>query len=154
MEIIRLKQREEIERDPKLKRVFERYQTLLSILRERELPVSVISVLNNDIDQINSVSVSEKELRKLIVKKQNKQLTLIEKKAKIVSKNHYRNLWMTVGMSAFGLPFGVALGSALGNMAFLGVGLPIGMAIGIGVGMAMDKNAFEQGRQIDFEYEM
>jgi len=33
----------------------------------------------------------------------------------------------------------------------LGIGLPIGMAIGVKVGSNMDKKAFNEGRQLDFE---
>ena len=92
-----------------------------------------------------------KELRKQIKNTQSGIIKLIEKEHKLVTKNHYRNTWLVVGMAVFGIPLGVAFGASLGNMAFLGIGLPIGMAIGSAVGTAMDKKAFEEGRQIDLE---
>ncbi len=78
-------------------------------------------------------------------------LKLIEKEQKLVPKNTYRNRWMAIGMSVFGVPIGVAFGASLGNMAFLAIGIPIGMAIGIGLGTGMDKKALEEGRQLDIE---
>ena len=78
-------------------------------------------------------------------------LKLIEKEQKLVPKNIYRNRWLAIGMSAFGIPFRVAFGISLGNMAFLAIGLPLGMAIGIAIGAGMDKKAFEEGRQLDLE---
>lgn len=50
-------------------------------------------------------------------------LKLIEKELKLVPKNSYRNRWMAIGMSAFGVP----------------------------IGAGMDKKAFEEGRQLDME---
>ena len=68
---------------------------------------------------------------------------------KLVPKFYYRNLWMVLGMSAFGIPLGVAFSMSIKNMAFIGIGLPIGMAIGMIVGTNMDKKAFDEGRQLD-----
>ena len=76
---------------------------------------------------------------------------MTEKELKIVPKNYYRNLWMVLGMSAFGLPLGVAFGLSLGNIGLLAIGLPIGMAIGTLVGSKLDKKALESGKQLDIE---
>jgi hypothetical protein len=92
-------------------------------------------------------------LGKIIRRTQSRILILIEKELKLVTKNHYRNTWLAVGMSAFGLPIGVVFGAILENMAFIGIGLPLGMAIGIAVGTAMDKKASENGKQLDLEIE-
>jgi hypothetical protein len=87
----------------------------------------------------------------LIKQKQTKIIKLLEKELKIVPKNYYRNIWLAVGMSVFGLPIGVAFGVSIGNMGLLAIGLPIGMAIGTLVGSRMDKKAFEENRQLDIE---
>ena len=76
---------------------------------------------------------------------------MVEKELKLVTKNHYRNTWLAIGMTAFGIPLGIAFGGSLGNMAFIGIGMPIGMAIGIAVGTEMDKKASENGKQLDLE---
>jgi hypothetical protein len=151
MEIKELKKRPSIDQNTKLISAYAQFDKLLTELKKKKLPEEIVNSINNGIDQINSVSESEKELRKQIRVSQSSILKLIEKELKIVTKNHYRNTWLAVGMAVFGIPLGVAFGASLGNMAFLGIGLPIGMAIGIAVGSGMDKKAFEEGRQIDLE---
>ena len=151
MEIKELKKRPNFDQNTKLISAYAQFDKLLTELKKKKLPEEIVNSINNGIDQLNSVSESEKELRKQIRVSQSSILKLIEKELKIVTKNHFRNTWLAVGMAVFGIPLGVAFGASLGNMAFLGIGLPIGMAIGIAVGSGMDKKAFEEGRQIDLE---
>jgi hypothetical protein len=153
MDIKELKNRPDIDQHKKLYASYTQFEKLLTELRTKELPNETVNSINDGIDQINSVSESEKVLRRQINKTQSHIIKLIEKEHKLVTKNHYRNTWLAVGMAVFGIPLGVAFGASLGNMAFLGIGLPIGMAIGIAVGTGMDKKAFEEGRQIDLEIE-
>ena len=151
MEIKELNNRPDLDQHKKLYASYSQFDKLLIKLRSKDLSYETINVINEGIEQVNSVSESEKELRKQIKKTQSQVIKLIEKKHKLVTINHYRNTWLAVGMAVFGIPLGVALGASLGSMAFLGIGLPIGMAIGIAVGTAMDKKALEEGRQIDLE---
>ena len=151
MEIKELNQKPGIDENVKLQEMYLQFEKLLIELRKKELPDGLIVSINKDIEDLNSTSSSGAELRKIVRKKQTSITRLLEKELKLVPKNYYRNLWLAVGMAAFGLPIGVAFGAALGNMAFLGIGLPIGMAIGVAVGTGMDKKAFEEGRQIDLE---
>lgn len=58
---------------------------------------------------------------------------------------------MVLGMSVFGIPLGLGFGLSIGNFGMLAIGIGIGMAIGVGVGTSMDKKAFNEGRQLDFE---
>lgn len=90
-------------------------------------------------------------MEKLLKTNLSKILKLLEKELKLVPKSHYRNQWMVLGMSAFGLPIGVAFGISIGNLGLLGLGLPIGMAIGIAVGTGMDEKARKEGRQLSCE---
>ena len=110
-----------------------------------------IAGINKDIEELNNLPDTDKNLRSQVRKRQFRIVNLIEKELKIVTKNHYRNTWIALGMAAFGIPFGVALGASLGNMAFIGIGLPIGMALGMALGSTMDKKAFDEGRQLDLE---
>jgi len=151
MEIKELKNRPDIDQHKKLYASYNQFDKLLMELRRKELTNETVNSINDRIARINSVTGSEKELRKQIKNTQSGIIKLIEKEHKLVTKNHYRNTWLAVGMAVFGIPLGVAFGASLGNMAFLGIGLPIGMAIGSAVGTAMDKKAFEEGRQIDLE---
>ncbi len=141
----------EIDKNIKLKEAFSQFEKLLAELRKRDLPDSLVESINQDIEELNSTSVSGDELRKMLKIKQTGIIKLLEKELKLVPKNYYRKLWLALGMGAFGLPLGVVLGASFGNMAFLGIGLPLGMAIGIGVGTRMDKKALEDGRQLDVE---
>ena len=151
MVIKELKNRPDIDKYKKLNASYTQFNKLLMELRTKKLSDETINTINNGINKVNSVSDLEKELSKQIKRTQSHIIKLIEKENKLVTKNHYRNTWLAVGMAVFGIPLGVAFGASLGNMAFLGIGLPIGMVIGIAVGSGMDKKAFEEGRQIDLE---
>jgi hypothetical protein len=151
MKITELHPKPNLDKNIKLKPTYLQFEKLLIELQNKELPDGIVVSINKDIDTLNSFKGSGDELRKLITKKQTGILKVLEKELKLVPKNHYRNLWMVLGMSVFGIPMGVAFGASLGNMAFLGIGLPIGMVIGIAIGTGMDKKAHSEGRQIDME---
>ena len=151
MNIIELKERKNISDNIKLNRIYVQFGELLKELDKKDLPVKSIESINQDITELNSISLVSANFSKLIKQKQTKIIKVIEKELKIVPKNYYRNIWLAVGMSAFGLPIGVAFGLSVGNMGLLAIGLPIGMAIGIAVGSKMDKKAFEEGRQLNIE---
>tara|TARA_R110002050_G_scaffold261878_1_gene402081 strand:- start:164 stop:622 length:459 start_codon:yes stop_codon:yes gene_type:complete len=149
MKINSLKPRPEISNKPKLQKVYTQFEKLIDELRIIVLPEKITVFINASIDELNLIS--NEKLRSQTKKKQSKIISLIEKELKIVPINHYRNTWMAIGMSAFGIPLGVALGASLGNMGFIAIGLPIGMAIGLSVGTSMDKKAQEEGRQLNME---
>jgi hypothetical protein len=123
-------------------------------LRKKDLPDKLVLSINKDIDEINAPSPSIRVLKTLIRKKQLTIIQLLEKELKLVCKNHYRNTWLALGMTVFGLPLGVVFGSLMDNMALLSIGLPIGMGIGIAIGTSLDKKASDEGRQLDIEMEM
>lgn len=151
MEIKALNKIPGIDQNEKLLNAFNQLDKVLIELKKKEVPDKIKITINNTIDELNSFKGSEKELKKQIRKAQSVIIKLIEKKLKIVPKNHYRNIWLVVGMSAFGIPIGLALGASQGNNGMLGIGLPIGMVIGIAVGTSMDKKALKEGRQLDLE---
>lgn len=151
MEIKGLKEIPGIDQNKKLIAAYTQFDNLLTELKKKELPDEIVISINNGIDQINSTSHSEKELRKQIRVTQSRILKLLEKTVKLVTKNHYRNTWMALGMAVFGVPIGVAFGTSIDNIGLLGIGLPIGMVIGMALGSGMDKKAFEEGRQLDVE---
>ena len=137
--------------DTKASLAYLQFGKLIDALELRQLPDETISFLNQEIEQLNAIEVSDSSFVKAIKRSENKVVKFIEKEHKIVPKNYYRKLWMIMGISGFGIPLGVAVGLSLGNMGMIGLGFPIGMAVGIGVGSKMDKKAFEEGRQLDFE---
>lgn len=151
MEINELKKSPDTEHNKTLNNAFNQFDKLLSELKKKEIPDEIIIHINNGIEQINSISNTEKGLRRQIKKTQSYILKLMEKNLKIVTKNHYRNTWLALGMTAFGLPLGAAFSISIGNMALLGIGLPIGMVIGMAMGAGMDKKAYENGKQLNVE---
>jgi hypothetical protein len=151
MEFKKLNNRQEILTDDKLFKSYNQFVELLNELKKRELSEDLIKSVNLSVDKINSSTLKGKQLIKFIKKEQSSILKQIEKERKIVPKNYYRNLWLALGMSAFGLPIGVALGLSVGNIGLLAIGLPIGMAIGLAFGSSLDKKAFNEGRQLDIE---
>lgn len=148
MIIIELKKREDLQHFPKLQEALGQFEKLIEELNHRNLPDNTVAFVNQLIEEINSSSTTERNFKKLLLKNQNQITKFLEKEHKLVPKNYYRNLWIPLGMSAFGLPFGVALGASLGNMGLLGAGLPIGLAIGAAVGANLDKKALTEGRQL------
>ena len=151
MEITDLRIKPDTEQHLKLRKRLLELDKLVHELKKWPLNPTTISHVNENIGQVNSFSGSDHELQKLVKGAQKSILKMLEKDLRIVPKHHYRNLWMALGMSVFGLPLGVAFGASLSNIAFLSIGLPIGMSVGMAVGAGMDKKASAEGRQLDFE---
>ena len=137
--------------DDKLNKIYTQFVELLNELRKRELSENIVKQINLCIDKINSSTLEEKHLTKFIKQEQTLILKQIEKEIKVVPKNYYRNLWLVLGMTTFGLPIGVSIGLSLGNIGLLGIGLPIGMVIGLAFGSKLDKKALTENRQLNIE---
>jgi hypothetical protein len=144
-------EREGISANIKADNAYQQLSKFLSALAQKELPADTVEFVNQEIDRLNAVPGMERDFVKTTKACQQRVIKEMEKKHKIVPKNYYRQLWMILGMSVFGLPIGAAFGASMGNMGMLGIGLPIGMAIGMAFGSNMDKKAFSEGRQLDFE---
>ena len=137
--------------NPKVENSIVQFKKLIEILNTKNLPENIIEKINSEVCILNSSEVVGNSFLHLLKKKQNTITKLIEKELKLVPKNYYRNLWLVLGMTAFGLPLGAAFGLSIGNIGLLGIGLPIGMVIGLLVGSFMDKKALESGKQLDIE---
>jgi len=83
-----------------------------------------------------------------IKKEESKILDYINKQLGYVAENHYKSLWIALGMSAIGVPIGVAIGLALDQLGFMGIGIAFGLAIGVGIGSSKDQEAKKQGKQL------
>ena len=150
MEIKNLNKNKTLEQDKKLNKLYVSFEKLLDELKRREIPSELVHSINLQIEEVNSFSGQNRGLRKQIRKSRSKVLKLIEKELQLVTKNHYRNMFMALGM-AFGVAIGTALGTSNENTSFLSVGIGIGMVLGLGVGSAKDKKAKENGLQLDLE---
>jgi len=122
------------------------FRKLLSELRKKVLPPEIIESVNQNIEEINSSSLSGNALRKLIRKKREKIIKLLEKELKIVPKHYYRGYGIIMGM-IMGMPLGI-FGLFI-NAALLGAGTLVGSLIGLIIGWQMDKKAAKAGRQLD-----
>lgn len=151
MEIIKPDLKPELLTDTKTKALYDQLQQLLNELEKNKISAETVEKINRETAIINSMALRDKDLHKVLKQKQNDIIKLLEKEHKIVPKNYYRNLWMAVGMGAFGLPIGVAFGLLMHNIALLSIGLPIGLGIGVVVGSSLDKKAEAEGRQLNVE---
>ena len=137
--------------DKKLGRLHGRVKDLVDDLLSRTGPAAVEDEINAEIDKVNGVPDSRKELKKGFQTAYSRITQIALKRLNLVPKGYYRTMWMSIGLGAFGVPIGVSIGVVLDNMGFIGVGLPLGMVIGMAVGSAMDKRAAEEGRQLSIE---
>lgn len=149
MEIKHLSSPIDLSNTAKLENAFNQFDTLLTELRKKEIPSQLIDRINAHVVEINSFAGSGTDFRKFIKMKQSAIINLLAKEAKIVPKNYFQTIWMSMGMAAFGIPIGVAIGTATKNMGLLGVGLPIGLGLGVVVGRKMDEKAAKENRQLN-----
>lgn len=151
MEITNLNSTKDLSDAIKHHAVYIQFEELIKELNTKNLPDRSVIFINKNIKEINSSLFTGKLLLKPIVKKQNKILKFLQKEHYIVSHHYYRNLWMVLGMSVFGVPLGILFGFGLENYGLLGIGLPIGLIIGMVVGVQMDKKAKRENRQLHYE---
>ena len=95
-------------------------------MNKKDLPDSVVVSINRDVEELNSISATGDEWRRIVKKKQARIIQQLEKELKLVPQYHYRNMWLAVEMAAFGIPLVVAIGVSFRNMVYLGIGMPIG----------------------------
>jgi len=141
MTIEKLKDIEGIEENRRLLKAYKRMQALIEVLTPREIPEEILKTINVDIQKINNLSGTQVELRKCLIKSYSQTLRLLEKHLGWVTKDHYRNLWMSIGLA-----LGVAFSASLHNN---GIGLIIGLVVGMTVGINLDKKAAQSGKQLD-----
>lgn len=115
--------------------------TLLTALEHRSVPAAELDVF---LDEIRNAIIEGRPKRVGII--YQNLLSHLVKKHGLVRPNHYRDQWMAIGISLFGIPLGVGIGAALGNMAYLAIGLPFGLSIGTVVGMNKDNKARAEDR--------
>lgn len=142
------------EESKKLKKRFGLFNQLIEEINKKDIPKESLHLISEMIKELQSNPKSAKLYAINIRRTQTKILRMLQKEHKIVPKNQFRNMWMAIGMSAFGVPMGVAFGASLQNMAFIGIGIPVGMIIGMAIGAGMDKKAEQEGRQLNIQIEI
>jgi hypothetical protein len=124
----------------------DRLQRLLVTLSTYELSEDTTRYITAQLNLIgNQPTLYSKEIAGCFQKIVNR----IAFKEKLVLPKHYLNLWIGVGMGAFGVPIGVAFSAAIENMAFIGAGLPVGIALGAAIGAGLDNKAKAEGRVLN-----
>jgi len=151
MNITILNKRDNIYQNKRSNKKIQQFQKLLNELRNIELSTDIVKAINRDIDSLNSVSKINSVFFKQLKKRQTKILKRIEKEYKLVAINHYRNIWLAVGVGVIGVPVGIVVGMIIGNMAFIGMGMPVGFGFGIVIGTLLDQKAKENGKQLNVE---
>lgn len=149
MEIINLTLNGNHDQDRQLIKTYADFENLIYALRKKYIPSHLVIIINQHIAELNVLSGSAKAISKELRKRQFVLLKIIEKEMSLVARNHYRKLWLVIGMVAFGLPIGVVFGAGFDNMSLMGIGMPIGMFFGFTIGKEMDDKAFENGKQLD-----
>lgn len=150
MPLTPLTSRRSFDENPKLAKAAQNLSTLITAIEQKKIPSIQQQKINEIIAGVNNFPGPDPELLKQFKSAQAAIIKLLEQDLKLVPQNHYQLQWMVLGMAAFGVPMGIVFGASLGNLAFMGIGLPIGMAIGIAVGTSKDKQAKEEGRQLDW----
>ena len=126
-------------------------QSLLKALDNHNLSEASINYINEQINQLNSLSPEASRKTGKLKAAKNAILKHLAKEYKLVTKNYYATLWMPLGMTAFGLPLGTAVYVITGNAAFIGIGLPLGMAFGSFYGATLDKKAEKENRVLKLQ---
>jgi hypothetical protein len=137
--------------EPKLTKKFTSSVNLIFAAGKHSLPDVMVHHINSEIDAIGKFPGTTDETAKKLTAFQKDLLQKLKKEQKLVPKNHYRNIWLTLGMVVFGLPIGTILGFLFKNLSLLAVGMPIGLGIGIAFGSFRDQKVKNEGRQLDFE---
>lgn len=133
----------------RLNMAYQQMVKLITVLEKRDLPQNVQDEILVKVANLNAFTGTEKEYARELERAYNYVLRVLQEKLNWVPKDYYRNQWMALGLSVFGLPLGVALGAALDNMAFMAAFMPVGMVIGMALGSGMDKKAAEEGRVLE-----
>ena len=149
--MVKLKERDDIYGNVKLTSFYEQLQALMLSLKKRKLPSTVSRAIDLNIKDINASYLEGDELAKYLKSKQTEILDILEKEAKLVPKNHFRNRWLGFGICMYGVPLGIVCGMIFDSMWFFPIGLPLGMLLGLATGVSMDKTALKEGRQLDVD---
>lgn len=149
MAFIPLKKRECFIYDKSVLKAFNKIDKSISVIGNLPLSDTSISLINKDIEEINSYEGKLKKYRNKLIVKNHNILELVRKNHGYVHEKYYQNQWMAIGMSTFGISFGVVFGMLFDNIGLLGMGLPFGMLLGIVIGKEKDKKAKQEGKQIN-----
>lgn len=140
--------------EKKLEKRYVFFENLVRALNKHEIPDDIVAYIHTEVNQLNATSDNTKGKAANMKAAANRIIKRIHKELNLVPRNYNRNLWMGIGMAAFGVPLGVAFGTSMQNMSFIGIGIPLGLIFGVSIGTNLDKKAKENGTQLDMDYEL
>lgn len=146
MMIEKLKTRAELSQNKKYSKASSKMKDLIVALNKKEIPDEYISIINDDIKNLNSFFGTNKQLINLTKKTASKILKFVDTKLKLVSKHHYRNIGLIMGML-----FGPILTLPINNLGYSGLGMLLGIVVGIAIGTNLDNKAKKEDKQLDVE---
>jgi len=137
MKLIQLKRLKNAEQHQKLNKVYLYFSILTAELENKQLPLRIIDMINEEISTINRFSGTNKALRTQIQLSTKTVLKTIEKVLNIVPKYHYQNKWMV-----YGVIIGVLFSTILSTLGYQNTwnSLPMGISMGLIFGMLAGKN--------------
>ena len=148
MKLIQLKNLKNAEQNKKLNKVYRHFLALTADLEDKQLPLSIIDVINEEISTINQFSDTNKALTKLIQHCTKTILKTLEEGLNIVPKHHYQNLWMVYGMS-IGILFTVIVTTVGYENTW--TSFPMGLSMGLIFGLLAGKNRDDKAKKMNLQ---
>ena len=124
------------------------FEQLVQEVQRMELPPEVVVELNTELEKLESQSAFGKKFFKQLKKSKAVLLKILYQEVRVVPKNHYRDLWIALGLSAIGIPLGIFLMFFLNGSSAIAIGIALGSAMGIVIGNNLDRQAEAEGRQM------
>ena len=124
------------------------FEQLIQEIQRMELPPEVIVELNTELEKLELQLVFQKKFYEQIKTSKAVLLNILFKEVGVVPINHYRDLWIALGLSGIGLPLGIFLSFFMDNSSAIALGIALGCSMGIVIGSNLDNQAEAEGRQM------
>ncbi len=122
---------------------------LISEIESKNIPEEVCYKINYQIDKVNSFSKEhEVKIKKQLEITVHRILHILKRDLGIIPENYYRNQYLALGMTVFGLPLGALIATLTGNTSYLAFGMLLGIPIGIAIGSKKDQIADKENKVI------
>lgn len=136
-------------KSPHVEIEFKKLDELIEELRQRKLPVEIISSINDGIRQINSLlDQNESIVDEKLIKVRSAILWILKVELHILPANYFRSRYSIYGILPFDLPLGLVLGGTMGNGYYIIAGFLIGLLLSRLWGSLRDNEIKKQNRQL------
>ena len=137
MKLIQLKRPKNLEQNKRLHKAYAHFLSLTTDLEDRQLPLHIIDLINEEISFINRFTGANKVLQQHIKKSTKTVLKSIKTDLNLVPKHYYQNRWM-----AYGMFVGILLSIILNSLGYQSTwnSLPMALSMGLLFGLLAGKN--------------